>query len=116
MQRDKFHLRQEAKAVLFFFCLVIACPHRVRAQTWPDADPAFKSLAWRTDSTGPRRFVSVHRRRAAIFGYSETGLEVSAYPVQIVRSYTATFRQQDSTNTIDVQTILPRNVHNQESV
>ncbi len=82
------------------------------------------SLAWSTDSTGPRRFVSVHGRRAAIFGYSQaisedrsaSGLEVWAYPVQILRSYGVSFREQGTTTGIEGEAILRRIVYSPEAV
>jgi glycogen debranching enzyme len=82
-------------------------------------------LAWSTDSTGPRRFVSVHGRRAAIFGYEQSashgypgsdGLEVWAYPVQILSSYSVAFRQAGETTAIDGETILRRIVYSPEAV
>jgi glycogen debranching enzyme len=82
-------------------------------------------LAWSTDSTGPRRFVSVHGRRAAIFGYGQNasqsypgadGLEVWAYPVQILSSYSVAFRQAGEATAIDGATILRRIVYSPEAV
>src|ERR1019366_9554987 len=65
---------------------------------------------------GPRRFISVHGRRAAIFGYSEDGLEVWAYPLQILSSSSVTFRQQGATTGIDGQTLLRRIIYSPEAV
>ncbi len=74
------------------------------------------SLTSSTDSVGPRRFLSVHGHRAAIFGYSEAGLEVWAYPVQILSSYAVSFRHPGVTTLIDGQAILRRIVYRPESV
>ena len=112
----KVHLRQHAKAVLLSLCVLIACSHRLTAQTEADTDRAFRGLSWSTDSTGPRRFISVHGRRAAIFGYSEDGLEVWAYPVQILSSFSVSFRQQGATTGIDGQTLLRRIIDSPEAV
>ena len=77
-------------------------------------------LSWSTESTGPRRFVSVHGRRAAIFGYSQNGandgLEVWAYPVQILTSYAVAFRKEGASTAIDGQSILRRIVYSPEAV
>ncbi|MEA3176859.1 MAG: hypothetical protein QOI59_382, partial [Gammaproteobacteria bacterium] len=45
---------------------------------------AGSALTWSTDSSQPGRFMAVHGRRAATFGYSQNGLESWAYPVQIL--------------------------------
>lgn len=73
-------------------------------------------LAWSTDSVGPTRFVSVHGRRAAIFGYSEDGLEVWAYPFQIVSSVKVSFRPLGTTTEIDDERILRRIIYSPEAV
>jgi hypothetical protein len=57
MQTSKPTLPQLATIVLFFLYVLIACPPRLRAQTQVDIERAFRSLAWSTESTGPRRFV-----------------------------------------------------------
>jgi len=84
-----------------------------------------RRLEWSTDSTGPRRFVSVHGRRAAVFGYSQDtsqgypeseGLEVWAYPVQILRSYSIAFRPAGETTVIDGESILRRIIYSPEAV
>lgn len=81
---------------------------------------SLSKLAWSTESTGPRRFISAHGQRAAIFGYPQVdagdGLEVWAYPVQILKSYEVTFRQQGATSPIDGQAILRRIIYDPEAV
>jgi hypothetical protein len=83
-----------ARAQLLSLCVLAGCSGVLAAQVQPDAQPAFSRLAWSTDSTEPRRFLSVHGRRSAVFGYSENGLEVWAYPVQILTSFSVGFRQR----------------------
>jgi glycogen debranching enzyme len=61
---------------------------------------------WSTESTQPARFLAAHGRRAAIFGYSENGLEVWAYPLQLVDSLRVAFRHRDATTEIDGRTVL----------
>jgi hypothetical protein len=46
-----------------------------------------RRLSGDTLSTRPMRFIEVHGRRAAILGYSETGLEIWACPIQILKAY-----------------------------
>ncbi len=103
------------KAVILV-SLVVACEGQLAAQPASDAASPLAPLEWSTDSPGPRRFVSVHGRRAAIFGYSQDGLEVWAYPVQILSSLLITFRPQGATTGIDGQAILRRIVYSPEAV
>jgi glycogen debranching enzyme len=117
MQTNRVHLLQRRKAALLSLCVLIACSTRLEAQPQATSDRALAERSWSTDgSTGPARFISVHGRRAAIFGYSETGLEFWAYPVQIVSSFTVSFRHQGETTWIDGQTILRRIVYSPEAV
>lgn len=73
-------------------------------------------LSWSTDSAQPARFVAAHGRRAGIFGYSENGLEIWAYPLQLVDSFNVSFRQQDGTTEIPGRTTLRRIEYSPESV
>src|SRR5581483_515970 len=81
---------------------------------WASFAPAQSRMEWSTDSTN--RFVSVHGRHSAIFGYPETGLEVWAYPVQILRSFTLHFRPEGTTSDVDARTLLRRIVYTPESI
>jgi glycogen debranching enzyme len=119
----KIHLRKYAKVALFSLSFLIAGSIRCRAGD--PGDPAvFGRFAWSTDSTGPRRFISVHGRRGAIFGYSqgdsgadsEDGLEVWAYPLQVLRSFGVTFREQGVTTGTAGQTLLRRIIYSPEAV
>lgn len=116
MRTSKAHLRQHAKIALFSLCVLINCTHWLRAQTLAGNDRTFRDLAWSTDSALPPRFISVHGRRAAIFGYSEAGLEVWAYPIQILSSFSVAFRQQGATTAIDGRTLLRRIIYSPEAV
>ena len=112
----KLHPSARANSLLALSCLFIACSPELEAQTKVETDNRFSQLAWTTDSTGPRRFISVHGRRAAVFGYSEAGLEVWAYPLQLFSSYGVSFRQQGATTAIDGESILRRISYSPESV
>jgi glycogen debranching enzyme len=77
---------------------------------------AAEPLSWEAAPTQPSRFVAVHGRRSAVFGYSENGLEVWAYPLQLVDSFGVAFRPQPGTTAIEGQTILRRIEYTPESV
>lgn len=74
------------------------------------------ALSWSTDSVGPRRFVAVHGHRSAIFGYSQMGLELWAYPVQILSEYRVAFLQRGATREIDGQAMLSQIEYRPESI
>lgn len=71
-------------------------------------------MQWSTDSTN--RFVSVHGRRSAIFGYPETGLEAWVYPMQILRGFAVHFRPQGTSSEMDAKTLLRRIVYAPDSI
>jgi hypothetical protein len=77
---------------------------------------AAEPLTWEVASAQPSRFVAVHGRRSAVFGYSENGLEVWAYPLQLVDSLSVAFRPQQGTSAIDGRAILRRIEYSPESV
>ena len=130
MTRAIWHARKNilcryGRIVLAVFVISIGCfASAERKKDDGDAPPTLDWLRWSTDSTGPRRFVSVHGRRAAIFGYPQSsrpdhlsnGLEVWAYPVQILSSYRVAFRMEGATTGIDGQQILRRIIYSPESV
>ncbi|MEA3182567.1 MAG: hypothetical protein QOI59_6090, partial [Gammaproteobacteria bacterium] len=74
------------------------------------------ALTWSTDSSQPGRFMAVHGRRAATFGYSQNGLESWAYPVQILTSFSVSFRQPGTSAAIAGQTVLRRVIYSPEGV
>jgi len=82
----------------------------------PDNAEPDAALVLNTDTVAPRRFVSVHGRAALIDGYSQNGLEVWAYPVQLVRGYRLGFRMAGSVFEIDGQSILRRITYLPEAV
>src|SRR3984885_3491806 len=113
---ETIHKNSRAKTALILLCAFLACSPPLKSQTTADSDNRLGRLAWSTDSTGPRRFISVHGRRAAVFGYSQAGLEVWAYPLQLLTSYSVSFRQPGATTGIDGQSILRRILYNPESL
>jgi hypothetical protein len=79
---------------------------------WADATP----LTWVVDSTQPARFVAAHGRRSAVFGYSENGLEVWAYPLQLADSFRVAFRPPQGSTEIDGRAVLRRIEYSPEAV
>jgi glycogen debranching enzyme len=107
---------QHVTTFLLLLCALGGHSGPLLADTQTDPDSASVKLAWSTDSVGPARFVSVHGRRAAVFGYSEDGLEVWAYPFQILSSFKLSFGAQGTTTAIDGQSLLRRIIYSPEAV
>ena len=95
---------------------LLGCSTLVAADAPPDARRAFTQLSWSTDATQPARFIAVHGRRSAMFGYAEQGLEGWVYPLQILRSFGVAFRRQGDSTEIDGQSVLRRIVYSPEAV
>src|SRR5258708_3569583 len=113
---SKHRRPQHATTFLLLLCALSGHSGPLLADTQTDPDSASVKLAWSTDSVGPARFVSVHGRRAAVFGYSEDGLEVWAYPFQILSSYKLSFLAQGTTTAINGQSLLRRIIYSPEAV
>ena len=64
----------------------------------------------------PRRFIAVHGRRALLDGYADSGLEVWAYPVQLIKNYEVGFLPQGTTSEIPGATILRRIVYRPDEI
>jgi len=91
---------------LAFAALLLLCTPAIQAD----------ELSWSSDSVPTSRFLAVHGRRSATFGYSLSGLESWAYPVQILTGFGVSFRRPDAVTEIDGQTLLRRIVYSPESV
>jgi glycogen debranching enzyme len=102
-------MRRLHRAVVTFFCLATAL-------LCAPPSHATEPLTWEVPSAQPARFVAVHGRRSALFGYSENGIEAWAYPLQLVDSYGVAFRAQNGATAIDGRTVLRRIVYRPESV
>jgi hypothetical protein len=100
----------------FSLYALLGCSTLFAAEAPADARRAFAQLSWSTDATQPARFIAVHGRRSAMFGYAEQGLEGWAYPVQILRSFGVAFRRQGDSTEIDGQSVLRRIVYSPEAV
>jgi glycogen debranching enzyme len=67
---------------------------------------AAESLVIQSESVGPQHFMAVHGRQALIQGYTGAGLEMWAYPLQILNDYRVAFREPDGTSLIDAASTL----------
>ena len=75
-----------------------------------------QQMEYSTDSVAPNRFVAAHGQRAIIMGYPETGLEVWAYPFQILANYQVSFRPAGSSAAKDGRQLLRRVDYRPDSV
>ena len=78
---------------------------------WPQAPSATAAnvgLTLSTDSVEPARFVAVHGRRSAILGYPENGLEIWAWPFQILSGYRIGIRSRGAATEIEGERLLRR--------
>jgi len=87
-------------------------PQTAKAQQHAARDSS--QLVW--DSLSTTRFIAVHGRRASLLGYSNSGLEMWAYPVQVLRAYGVSFRPAETTTEIDGPAILRRITYSPESI
>lgn len=67
-------------------------------------------------SVATNRFVAVHGRRSLVMGYPQTGLEVWAYPLQILSGYQIGFRPDGATSETDGRLLLRRIIEKPDSV
>lgn len=80
------------------------------------SSPQAAAMSLDTDAVSPRRFVAVHGHRSVIMGYPETGLEVWAYPFQILSDYRIGFLSQGDTSESDGRRLLRRVIYRPDSV
>ncbi len=112
------------RTLIFLVCCVVLPVSAPASGQAGASQPNLRSLEWSIDATGPRRFVSIHGRRAAVFGYPQDrsrgfldgGLEVWAYPVQVLSGYSVAFRPAGSATEIDGQTILRRIIYGPDKI
>ena len=74
------------------------------------------ALAFDTGAATSRRFIAAHGRRALIDGFTTDGLEVWAYPFEILSRYRVAFREQGTTTPIAARNILGRVIYEPNSV
>ncbi len=118
---DLRHRRRTIRNAAFVLSCIVAVACVSPTFTWgqiaiSQPDTRLASLALNTDAVYPRRFLAVHGRRALIDGYSENGLEVWAYPLQLIQNYRLGFRVQGTTSEIAGQAILRRITYRPEAI
>src|SRR3984885_12345004 len=69
-----------------------------------------------TDSVTPERFIAVHGRKAVVMGYASSGLELWAYPLQLISGYELGFRSPGETTEIKASTVLRRVTYEPEAI
>jgi glycogen debranching enzyme len=67
-------------------------------------------------SVDTRRFVAVHGRRSVVMGYPQTGLEIWAYPFQVLSGYRIGFRPDGAATETDGRLLLRRIIEKPDSV
>lgn len=102
--------------MLAFAVCVGLLSYRCCAQTDSDLLERRNAMTFNTDSVGPVRFVAAHGRRALIGGYASSGLEIWAYPFQVLSDYRVSFRVAGTTTPVGGQTILRRVTYNTNSI
>src|SRR5205823_5493253 len=104
-------------AVLLPLGMLLGCASALGAQLEAGVpQQPLSRLVWSSDATLPSRFISAHGRRAALFGYSENGLEAWAYPPQLLHGYRVSFRQQAAATEIAGQAVLRRITYSPQAV
>ncbi|TLZ14046.1 MAG: hypothetical protein E6K31_02125, partial [Gammaproteobacteria bacterium] len=104
-------------AVLLPLGMLLGCASALGAQLAAGVpQQPLSRLVWSSDAPLPSRFISAHGRRAALFGYSENGLEAWAYPLQILNGYRVSFRQQGAATEIEGQAVLRRITYSPQAV
>jgi glycogen debranching enzyme len=67
---------------------------------------ALAQQSFSTEAVGPQRFIAAHGRKAIAMGYASSGLELWAYPLQILTGYEPGFRPTGATTEIPGATLL----------
>src|ERR1700734_576339 len=73
-------------------------------------------LSLQTDSVAPERFIAAHGSKAIAMGYASSGLELWAYPLQLVSGYEIRFRSAGETSEVTGVTLLRRATYDPEAI
>lgn len=73
-------------------------------------------LTWTTDAAQPQRFVAAHGQQAVVMGYPATGLEVWAYPLQLISGYQVSFLEAGAVQPIGGLSLLRRVEYTPEGI
>jgi len=108
LQRLSSHVASKLRIslqILSLACLLLGVVDaKVRAQS-------VSSEALQANVVTSGHFIAVPGRRALIDGYSSKGLEVWAYPFQILRGYKLSFQHPGSTSATDGESTLSRIIY-----
>ncbi len=77
---------------------------------------ASAQLSFDTNSVAPERFIAAHGRKAIVMGYAASGLELWAYPLQLISGYQLGFRPTGDTTEINASTLLRRVTYEPEAI
>ncbi len=73
-------------------------------------------LSLQTDSVAPQRFIAAHGRKAIVMGYASGGLELWAYPLEIINGYELGFRPAGDTTETAGSALLRRVTYDPEAI
>ena len=73
-------------------------------------------LSFQTNSVAPERFIAAHGRKAIVMGYASSGLELWAYPLQIISRYELGFRPAGDTTETAGSALLRRVTYDPEAI
>jgi hypothetical protein len=107
--------RRFARLPVAAFCLCLLAECGAAQQSAPVPQPEEKpSLG--ADMTVMHRFLAVPGQRAVIQGFASEGLEVWAYPFQVLSNYRVAFRPTGTATPIDGSAILARVLYRPDAV
>src|ERR1700739_3797683 len=95
-----------ARLSLCLLSLCLPCAAQSIAQPQGGTGVQESQLTWTAGPTG--RFVAAHGQQAIIMGYPDSGLEIWAYPLQLLSNYHVSFREAGQVEPIDGQKLLRR--------
>jgi glycogen debranching enzyme len=99
-----------------FAVVMLALPCLAAAAQTTDARSLLDQMEYSTDAVSPNRFVAAHGQRAILMGYPQDGLEMWAYPFQILANYQVGFRPSGSNAIKDGRQLLRRVDYRPDSV
>ncbi len=103
-------MRFRARTALLLSSLLVgsALSQNPGKETDPTPASGRSDLTWTTEAVGSQRFVAVPGRQAVVMGYPASGLEVWAYPLQLVSNYQISFLPEAQTQAISGESLLRR--------
>ena len=109
-------MRLRAGTALLFYALLNGCLLAQRLDETAGAAIGPEALTWTTEAVGPERFIAVPGRLAVVMGYPVGGLEIWAYPLQLVHHYQISFLPDNQTQAISGASLLRRIEYRPEEV